>query len=110
MKRFLPLAVFIISCLHLSAQPFPVSSITISLPSSPDPNTANWGSGTSLFSISATARLSAGKMDPQLEMSRILVLIKKTVRKYAGLLPHPVHLLQILIQSTKFGPVIMRML
>jgi len=66
------------------AQNYPVTNINISLPSSPDPNTANWGSGTSMLMITAGAKSATGKVDPSVEESRMLVTIRKGGNKVCG--------------------------
>lgn len=59
------------------AQNYPVTSINISMPANPDANTTNWGAGTSLLTISATARTVNGRVDGLAQESKILVTIKK---------------------------------
>jgi len=61
-----------------------ISNIKITLPSSPDPNTANWGSGTSPFMIQATGKSFNGKLDGSVLESKILVTIKKSGTKVCG--------------------------
>lgn len=71
------LTLFLIFPLFLVGQQLPVNSINISLPQFPNANTANWIGGNSLLSITVSTRALAGKLDPILESSRILVQIKK---------------------------------
>jgi len=66
------------------AQIGPITSINISLPASPDANTANWGSGTSMLTITVTAKALNGRPDASLSESKILVLIKKNGVKVCG--------------------------
>ncbi|MBU1372471.1 MAG: LamG domain-containing protein, partial [Bacteroidetes bacterium] len=66
------------------AQTYPITSITISLPANPDANTANWGSGTSLFTITANAKAANGRVDGHVAESKILVTIKKGGAKVCG--------------------------
>jgi hypothetical protein len=83
MKKFLTLVLVMIS-VQLFAQTNPITAINITLPANPDANTANWGTGTSLFMISATAHSATGRIDPAIEESRILVIIKKDGAKICG--------------------------
>lgn len=76
MTRFLTI-LLIIAYLQCDAQTYPVTSINISLPINPDANTANWGSGTSPFIITANARAGATGVDATVRESKILVIIKK---------------------------------
>ncbi len=69
---------------RIFAQNYPVTGITISLPANPDANTANWGSGTSQLTISATARAVNGRVDGLAQESKILVIIKKGGGKVCG--------------------------
>ncbi|MDI1283572.1 MAG: hypothetical protein PSV46_04185 [Reyranella sp.] len=66
------------------AQTNPVTAINITLPANPDANTANWGTDTSLLTIAATAKGTAGRVDPAVAESRILVIIKKGGTKICG--------------------------
>jgi hypothetical protein len=66
------------------AQNYPVTSINISLPSSPDANTANWGSGVSMLTITATTKAQNGRVDPHVMESKLLVTIKKGGTKICG--------------------------
>ena len=69
---------------QVSAQTYPITSITISLPANPDANTANWGSGTSLFTITANSKAVNGRVDGRVTESKILVTIKKGGAKACG--------------------------
>src|SRR5665647_2016557 len=68
---------------QLFAQTYPITSINISLPSSPDANTANWGIGSAVLTITATAK-QAGRIDPGVEESKRLVTSKKGGTKICG--------------------------
>ena len=70
--------------MQLFAQNNLITAINITLPANPDANTANWGTGTSLFMISATAQMAAGRINPVIEESRMLVIIKKGGNKICG--------------------------
>jgi hypothetical protein len=70
--------------LHVNAQQYPVTGITISLPANPDANTANWKGGTSMLTISAMAKLVNGRPDVRVEDCKILVIIKKSGSKACG--------------------------
>ncbi|MFI5163168.1 MAG: hypothetical protein ACHQHN_17940 [Sphingobacteriales bacterium] len=83
MKKILSI-VFVMVSLQVFAQTNPITAINITLPSNPDANTANWGTGASLFMISATAKSATGRVNPAVEESRILVLIKKGGNKFCG--------------------------
>jgi hypothetical protein len=83
MKKFLTL-VLVVFTSQLFAQNNPITSINISLPANPDANTANWGSGTSLLTITANAKATAGRVDPIVTESKILVIIKKNGSKICG--------------------------
>ena len=67
-------------------QSYPVTSIIISMPANPDANTVNWGAGASLLTISATAASGpvAGRTDPAVAGSRVLVGIRQGNRKICG--------------------------
>jgi len=83
MKKYLTLILLVIG-IQSFAQNYPITSTTISLPSSPDPNTANWGTGTSLFMITASSTAVGGRLDSRVEESKILVTIKKGGAKVCG--------------------------
>ena len=83
MRKLLCL-ILLLAIYHLHAQQYPITSISISLPQNPDSKTINWGMGTAIFSINASTRPLAGKLDPILEGSRILVQIKKGGAKVCG--------------------------
>jgi hypothetical protein len=55
----------------------PITSITISLPANPDANVANWGEGTSPFSISATSAIKNGRVDPAVADAKFVVAIRR---------------------------------
>ncbi len=83
MKKILTLLLMVIY-VPVFAQTYPITSITISLPPNPDANTANWGSGTSLFTITANAKAANGRVDGHVTESKILVTIKKGGAKVCG--------------------------
>ena len=71
--------------LHVFAQNFPITNINISMPASPNANTANWGQGTSPFNISAKTVLDSNRqVQGYVVESRILVTIKKGGTKICG--------------------------
>jgi len=67
------------------AQTYPITGINISLSGSPDANTANWGSGTSMLSITATTKAENGRVTPHVVESKLLVTIKKGGTKICGI-------------------------
>jgi hypothetical protein len=79
MKRVLVFLMLLIG-LQLSAQNYPISNISISLPNNLDANMAKWPIGTSIgqFSISALARMVNGRIENMVKDSRVLVSIKKS--------------------------------
>src|SRR5258708_7608805 len=83
MKKFLSIVLIMLS-VQAFAQTNPITGIAISLPANPDANTANWGTGTSLLVISATSKPANGRIDPHIEESRILVIIKRDGKKVCG--------------------------
>jgi len=83
MKKILTFLLMAISA-QLFAQNYPITSINITLPVNPDANTANWGSGTSVFIISATTRAKEGHIDNLVIESKILVTIKNGGSKICG--------------------------
>jgi hypothetical protein len=66
------------------SQNYPITGINISLPASPDANTANWGTGKTMLTITATAKAVAGRVDPMVEESKLLLTIKKGGVKVCG--------------------------
>lgn len=66
------------------AQTYPITGITISLPANPDANTANWATGVSQLSITATGKAINGRVDGFVVESKILVIIKKNGAKICG--------------------------
>jgi hypothetical protein len=83
MKKILIFFSLLVS-VHVTAQTYPITSITISLPANPDANTANWGSATSLFTITANSKAVNGRVDGHVSESKILVTIKKGGAKVCG--------------------------
>ena len=59
------------------AQNYPITGINITLPSAPDPNIANWVSGSSLLMIAASSKAQNGRVDGAVMESKMLVTIKK---------------------------------
>ena len=73
----------------ISIQGFPqeylITGINITLPANPDPKTANWGNGNSMFSISANSKPDPrGGVNKAVLESRILVTIKKGGQRICG--------------------------
>jgi hypothetical protein len=82
MKIFLLLlgGMFIGLCSHSQV----ITSIQINLPQNPDANTANWKTGASMLTITATAKMINGRVEPQAEECRMLVIVKKNGSKVCG--------------------------
>lgn len=76
--RKLLLPFLLILTLQLSAQ-YPITGITITLPSNPDAETGKWASGSSLLTISASTRQIGknGRVEGHIQESSLLVTIKK---------------------------------
>lgn len=83
MVKFLTI-IFSLLTIQAFAQTHPITSINISLPASPSPNTANWGGGTSLLTITATAKMDNGRVVAAAEDSKLLLIIKKGGVKVCG--------------------------
>jgi len=83
MKKCVTLLLLVIS-FQVVGQTYPITSINISLPASPDANTANWGSGTSMFTITAATKVENGRVAPHVMESKILVTIKKGGARICG--------------------------
>ena len=63
----------------------PITNVNISMPASPDANTANWGMGASPFTISAKAMLDSNRqVTAAVTESRILITIKRGGSKVCG--------------------------
>ena len=75
---------FLVISVQVFGQTYPITGITISLPANPDANTANWGSGISLFTITANSKAANGRVDGHVTESKILVTIKKGGAKVCG--------------------------
>ena len=85
MKRiFLLLLVCTLASLAGYAQQYPITGITISLPSNPPANTANWGTGASTIVITAQTRLVQAQIDGHVAESQVLVTIEKGGSKVCG--------------------------
>ncbi|HEV8081145.1 MAG TPA: hypothetical protein VGP43_10550, partial [Chitinophagaceae bacterium] len=69
--------------LQVFAQSYPITSV-ITLPANPDASLTKSGPGTLMLSITASARLVNGRIDPRVESSKILVSIKKGGVKICG--------------------------
>ncbi len=78
------LILLLLATTRLFAQTNPITAITITLPTNPDAFAGNWGNAASVFTISASARLTGGRIDPSVEESKILVIIKKNGAKICG--------------------------
>jgi hypothetical protein len=83
MKKFLTIVLTVVS-MQVFAQTYPITGINILLPSSPEPNIANWGAASSWFAIRANAQPVNGRINPAVEESRILVTIKRDGNKICG--------------------------
>lgn len=83
MQKILATLLFFVS-FQLNAQTYPVTGITISLPSNPPSTIAKWGTGASTLTISANGKTVNGRPDIRVEGSRILVEIKKAGSKICG--------------------------
>jgi hypothetical protein len=83
MKKCLTLFLLVIA-FQVFAQNYPVTGIDISLSGSPDANTANWGAGKTMLTITATAKAVTGRVDPMVEESKLLLTIKKGGVKVCG--------------------------
>ncbi len=83
MKKIITLLLLAIT-LQAFAQSYPIDHINISLPINPNVSMANWGSGATMLTISATTRLVNGKVEGRVEESKILVTIKKGGSKICG--------------------------
>ena len=75
MKKCLTL-LFVAISLQVVAQTYPITGINISLPASPDANTANWGTGKTMLTITATVKAVTGRVDPIVEECKLLLTIK----------------------------------
>ncbi|HWB24886.1 MAG TPA: hypothetical protein VG738_05370 [Chitinophagaceae bacterium] len=69
---------------QLLAQTNAVTAINISLPANPDADVANWGTGTSVLVITASASQANERISSSVEDSRILITIKKDGVKVCG--------------------------
>jgi len=83
MKNILTVLLMIIS-LQMFAQSYPITAINISLPANPDANTANWGTGISLLTITASSKGQNGRVDGAVMESKLLITIKKGGAKVCG--------------------------
>jgi hypothetical protein len=84
MKKIVSFLLLLCS-VQVYAQNFPITNINISMPASPNANTANWGQGTSPFNISAKTVLDSNRqVQGYVVESRILVTIKKGGSKICG--------------------------
>lgn len=83
MKKLLSIVLIMLS-VQVFAQTNPITGITISLPTNPEANTANWGNGNSLLLITASTHVVNGHVDASVEESKLLVIIKKNGAKVCG--------------------------
>ena len=102
MKKILTIFMMVIS-MPIFAQNYPITGINITLPSNPDANTANWGSGVSLLTISASTKPQNGRVDGSVMESKLLVTIRRGGRLPADPLQASRHLLQISMLLPKYG-------
>ena len=103
MKKTLTLLLLLVT-INLLAQNYPVTTISISLPTKPDASTAKWGSGNSMLIITATAKMNYGQIDYALIESKILVTIKKNGNKICGVYSNnsaPASALRVIILHRK---------
>lgn len=70
--------------LQASSQNNVITGVNISFPTNPNPNTANWTTGTSLLTISANAKLENGRVATDAEGARILVFVRKNGIRVCG--------------------------
>jgi len=82
MKKILIIALLMVSA-KVFAQSYPITGINILLPASPDAVVAKWVSGAA-FAIEAVSQPANGRINPDVEESRILVIIKKDGTKICG--------------------------
>ena len=82
MKKILSILTLFIS-INLRAQNYPIT-VSLSLPNNPNANTINWGEGTSMLMIKASAKVVGTKIDQTIEESKILLTIKKGSAKICG--------------------------
>jgi hypothetical protein len=80
MKKILTVLLLAISVQLIAQNPL-ITSVAINLPAFPDPNTANWGTGTSVFTISASTTPNFLK---EAMSTSILVGIRKGGAKVCG--------------------------
>jgi hypothetical protein len=88
MKTILSILILFIS-VNIFAQNFTVTNgsipnVSISLSQNPNPNTANWGNGSSMLMINASCKSDGVRIDPLVVESRILVYIKSKGKRVCG--------------------------
>jgi hypothetical protein len=82
MKKAITILLIFIS-VNLLAQSYPIT-VSLAFSNNPGANTINWGDGTSNLIIKASTKSTGTKIDPAVEESKILLLVKKGGSKICG--------------------------
>jgi hypothetical protein len=69
----------------VAAQSYPITNVTISLPTNPPANTANWATTLPPVMITAKGALQNGQLDGMVQESKMLVTIKRDGSKICGM-------------------------